>query len=226
MQLIGAPSLVLRDWSARLDKPVVSAGVSFGESMSIRLASVAAFAAVLTLSACATSEDVVAVPYTTSQAPVVPGASSIQVTVASTDARTENRARIGSQINGYGMEMAAIRSTTEVTEIVRGAIADELRQRGYSVGDAGSRINASVETFYNDFSVGLFAGKSTGTVAMTVTVANRAGAEVYSRRIEGAAERTVQIANGGNAATTLSQALSAALATLMDDPAFTAALLK
>lgn len=209
-----------------MTSPAMSVGASFGESMSIRLASVTALAAVLTLSACATSEDVVPVPYTVSQAAPVPGAGSIQVTVASTDARTENRARIGAQINGYGMEMAAIRSDTEVTEIVRAAISDELRQRGYAVGEAGSRINASVETFYNDFSVGMFAGKSTGTVAMTITVAGRSGAEVYSRRIEGSAERSVQLANGGNAATSLSQALSAALATLMDDPAFTAALSK
>lgn len=183
-----------------------------------------ALVAALSLSACATSEDVVPIPYAVSAATAVPGASSITVTVAATDARTENRARIGAQINGYGMEMAAIRSDTEITEVVQNAIAVELRQRGYSVGEAGARVNASVETFYNSFKVGMLAGKSQADVAMTVTVTGRTGGEVYSRRLSAQAERSVQLANGGNAATTLSQALSKVLEELMADPAFTAAL--
>lgn len=192
--------------------------------MSSRYLAGAALAAALAVSACATSEDVVPVPYTVSQAARVAGAESIVVSVAGTDARTENRARIGVQINGYGMDMAAIRSTEEVSDIVRNAIAAELNQRGYRVGDGGARVNASVETFFNDFATGMFAGKSTADVAMTVTVTSRTGQQVYSRRITGHAERTVQIANGGNAATTLSQALSQATGTLMADPAFSAAL--
>jgi len=192
--------------------------------MSSRLFACAALVAALAVSACATSEDVVPVPYAVSTAARVPGAESIRVTVVGTDARTENRARIGVQINGYGMDMAAIRSTEEVSEIVRSAIAAELGQRGYTVGDGGARVNASVETFYNEFSTGMVSGKSTANVAMTVTVTSRAGAEVYSRRVTGAAERSVQLANGGNAATTLSRALSEATGTLMADPAFTAAL--
>ena len=176
------------------------------------------------LGACATSEDIVPVPYTVSVAPGTPGAQRIHVIVASSDVRTENRARIGAQINGYGMEMAAIRSQGEVTEIVRDAIAAELRQRGYQVGETGSHVNAEVSTFYNDFSTGLLAGKSKADVALTVTVTNASGAEVYRRAIASQAERTVQLANGGNAAKTLDQALGKALEELMNDSAFVAAL--
>ena len=79
----------------------------------------------LGLGACATSEDIVPVPYAVSTATATPGAQNIRVTVASSDARTENRARLGVQINGYGMEMAAIRSQVEVTDIVRDAISAE-----------------------------------------------------------------------------------------------------
>lgn len=186
----------------------------------------AAIAAIglFSLGACATSEDIVPVPYTASAATKIPGAQNIHVTVAASDARTENRARIGAQINGYGMEMAAIRSQVEVTQIVRDAIAAELQQRGYQVGETGAQVNAEVNTFYNDFATGLLAGKSTADVALTVTVTDRAGTEVYRRVIAGQAERTVQLANGGNAATTLSQALSKALEQLMGDQAFVAAL--
>lgn len=192
--------------------------------MSSRFLTGAALCVALAASACATSEDVVPVRYAVSAAPRVAGADAITVSVVGTDARTENRARIGVQINGYGMDMAAIRATEEVSDIVRNAIAAELSQRGYRVGDGGARVNASVETFFNDFTTGMLAGKSTADVAMTVTVTGRNGAQTYSRRITGHAERTVQIANGGNAATTLSQALSQATGTLMADPAFTAAL--
>ncbi|AQR60324.1 hypothetical protein BZG35_00635 [Brevundimonas sp. LM2] len=180
--------------------------------------------AALVVSACATSEDTVPIPYSVAAAPRVPGAESIAVTVAASDARTDNRARIGAQINGYGMEMAAIRSEAEVAQVVQDAIAAELTQRGYAVGATGSRVSAEVRTFYNKFSVGLLSGKSTADVALTVTVATPGGSQVYSREITGKAERSVQLANGGNAATTLSQALSQALATLMADPEFTAAL--
>jgi uncharacterized lipoprotein YajG len=183
-----------------------------------------ALAGLVGLSACATSEDIVAVPYTASAATATPGAQNIHVTVASSDARTENRARIGAKVNGYGMEMAAIRAQAEVTEIVRDAIAAELVQRGYQVGETGSRVNAEVKTFYNDFSTGLLAGKSKADVALTVTVNDRSGAEVYRREIAGQAERTVQMASGGNAAKTLSEALTEALGELMADPAFVAAL--
>lgn len=183
-----------------------------------------ALVSVAGLGACATSEDVVPVPYTVSAATTTPGAQSIHVTVASNDARTENRARIGAQVNGYGMEMAAIRSQAEITEIVRDAIAAELHQRGYQVGATGSRVNAEIGAFYNDFSTGLLAGKSKADVALTVTVANASGAEVYRRAITGQAERSVQLANGGNAAKTLDQALGKALEELMNDPAFVTAL--
>lgn len=183
-----------------------------------------ALAGLVGLGACATSEDIVPVPYTVSAATATPGAQSIHVTVASNDARTENRARIGAQINGYGMEMAAIRSQAEVTEIVRDAIAAELRQRGYQVGESGSRVNAEIGAFYNDFSTGMLAGKSKADVALTVTVTTASGAEVYRRAIAGQAERSVQLANGGNAAKTLDLALGKALEELMSDPAFVAAL--
>jgi len=180
--------------------------------------------AALALSACATSEDIVPIPYTAAAAPRIAGAEAITVTVAASDGRTENRARIGAQINGYGMEMAAIRSEVEVAQVVQDAIAAELTQRGYSVGTTGPRVNAEVQTFYNKFSVGLLAGKSTADVVLNITVVDRAGNQIYSRAASGKAERTVQLANGGNAATTLSQALAQALSSVTADPAFVAAL--
>ena len=78
----------------------------------MRILAIVALAA--TLTACATTEEIVPIPYAPAEAAAVPGAESIQVTVVAVDARTTHRQRISTKINGYGMEMAPIRSKEEV----------------------------------------------------------------------------------------------------------------
>lgn len=184
----------------------------------------AACAAALALAACATTEDVVSISHTPAAASAVAGASAVRVTVDGVDARTTNRGRIGTKVNGYGMEMAAIRSQQEVADIVEDALEAELKQRGFGIAGGGPTVTAAVETFYNDFDTGMLAGKAKGTVAMTVTVAS-GGATLYTRRVEGKGEKSVQMASGKNAGDTLRTALTQALGQLTADPAFTAALL-
>ena len=93
-----------------------------------------AMLAALSLSACALTVDEVDVAYKPQTQPVaIGGADNVKVKVTASDARASNRDRISVKKNGYGMEMAAIRSQVEVTDIVRDAISAELRQRGYQV---------------------------------------------------------------------------------------------
>lgn len=181
--------------------------------------------ACLCLGACATTEDVVSVSHTASAAQPVAGAAEIKVTVAATDARTTNRGRISTKVNGYGMEMAAIRSKEEVADVVKAALADEMKAHGYRLEGGGPTVSAAVETFYSSFKVGLVAGTAAADVAMTVTVTGTDGAVLYTRRIEAKGEkRNIQLASGGNAAAALSDGLDHALSTLFADPAFAAAL--
>lgn len=91
------------------------------------------------LSACAVTEDTVPVPYTASAVSADPRLAMVRVSVSATDARTTNRGRIGSKMNGYGMEMAAIRTSDDIAAAVKSAITTELKDRGYSLTDGGAR---------------------------------------------------------------------------------------
>lgn len=188
------------------------------------LRAAAAVLAVLTLAACATTEESVPVSYSAVAASPIAGAERITVTVRAADARTANRGRISTKKNGYGMEMAAIRLQGDVAEVVRDALASELKARGYRLGAGGPVVSAAVEAFYNDFKVGAFAGRAESDVQLTVAVADAGGGERYRRTLAGKAAKTVQLASGKNAAASLSAALSDAIGKLMADPAFTAAL--
>lgn len=182
-------------------------------------------ACALTLAACATTEETVPVAYAPkSTTTIMPGASGVKVTVVGADARTTNRGRISTKINGYGMEMAAIRSQQDVGVIVQDALSSELKARGYTLAPGGPTVNAAVETFYADFGVGVLAGKAEGDVKLNVRVTDPAGAERYRQTVQGASKKTVQLASGKNAAAALSEALSDALSKLFGDAAFLAAL--
>ncbi len=176
------------------------------------------------LAGCAVTEDTVSVPYKISSATPIAGAETIRVTVTAADARTTNRGRISTKINGYGMEMAAIRSNEDVADVVKAALSDELKARGYSLVQGGVRINAAVDTFYNEFKVGILAGHALGEVKLTVTVVDTNGRQRFERQFTGHGDKTVQLASGSNAAASLSEALGHALNALLADPDFVHAL--
>ena len=175
---------------------------------------------VVSLAACATTEDSVLVAYAAPPTSPTAGASQVNVTVTAADARTANRGRISTKLNGYGMEMAAIRSKEDVSDTVRKALESELRARGYGLAGGGPRISAAVDTFYAQFSTGVLAGKAKGDVQLTVTVAGKTGAERYRTVVKGSGIKTIQMASGSNAAVVISQALADALSQLFSDPAF------
>lgn len=188
----------------------------------MRILAIVALAA--TVTACATTEETVPVGYVPAPASAQPGAEAIQVTVTAVDARTTNRARISTKMNGYGMEMAPIRSKEEVADIVRDALSAEFKQRGYKLAAGGPKVEAKVATFYSQYGVGILAGKAVATADLTVTVTSPSGAEVYKRVLNGKSEKSVQIFNGKNAAAALSAALADDFKTLFADEAFTKAL--
>lgn len=176
------------------------------------------------LAACATTEDVVSVPYKAAPAAAAPGAERIQVTVTARDVRAMNRGRISSKKNSYGMEMAAIRAKDDVADTVRLALSDELKARGFGLGAGGPSVNANVHVFYADFQTGLVTGKANGDVHLTVAVTDSRGADAYRNLFIGKSSNTVALAGGKNAAAAISDALRDALSKLFADPAFLAAL--
>ncbi|WP_426013222.1 YajG family lipoprotein [Caulobacter sp. DWR2-3-1b2] len=188
----------------------------------MRILAIIALAA--TVTACATTEEVIPVGYVPAAVPAVAGADSILVTVTAVDGRSTNRARISTKINGYGMEMAPIRSKEEVADIVRDALSAEFKQHGYRLASGGPKVEAKVTTFYNQFGVGMFAGKANSEVNVTVSVTSPSGAQVYTRDLAGKASKSVQMASGKNAVASLTEALADDFKTLFADEAFTKAL--
>ena len=190
----------------------------------ITLKLVVLLGAALVLSGCAVTEATVPVVYTPVAVTNDRNLASVRVTVTATDARVTNRARIGAKVNGYGMEMGAIRTSDDVAEDVKQALTTELKDRGYTLQPGGSQVDVAVTAFYNQYKVGVFAGRAEGSASMTVKVTSASGSQLYTRDVEGVSHNTVELANGPNAAKAIAAALSDAMTTLFADPEFTRAL--
>jgi uncharacterized lipoprotein YajG len=175
------------------------------------------------LSGCALSEDVVSIPYTAQGGPQT--GAGIVVTADVVDARIDDRNRVSVKVNGYGMEMAAIRADRAVTAILNDALTAELKSRGYTVQPGGNTVRIAVKKFFNAFKVGIFSGDANADVQLAVTVTAADGRQVYQRDINVVGNvANIQLASGSNAAEALADGMKRAFAMLFADPAFIAAL--
>jgi len=186
---------------------------------------VAASMAMLALSACALTEDVVKLEYRPSNAPALDGAAGIPLQVAVSDHRAGNRDRVSVKKNGYGMEMAGIRSDQPITDLIRTAIEQELRSRGFAI-DKGALVDVQITRLWNDFKNGFLSGDAVADVAFTVKVSSASGAVVFSRSIVAQGqENNIQLAGGDNAKLALDRGIQSAIGMLLADREFLAALL-
>jgi uncharacterized lipoprotein len=194
--------------------------------MIVRVFSV--FVLAFALNACALSEATISLQYRPMTGVAeVPGAKQAAVIVAVTDARADRRDRVSSKKNGYGMEMAAIRSDRDVTLILKEAIEVELRARGFRVGEGKAQANVDLITFYNDFKTGFFSGDAIADVNFNVKILDGNGTILFSKPISSQGKAAdIQFASGSNAKEALENGLQAAVANLMNDQAFIAAVLK
>jgi len=180
------------------------------------------------LSACALAVDEVDLSYKSqSQAVAIGGAENVVVKVNGTDARGSNRDRISVKKNGYGMEMAAIVPKQDVPTVVAQAIEQDLKARGFRIGQGQVFVLVDVTKFYNDFKVGAFVGQAVGEVLLNVQVMNAGGKLLYSKAYTG--EHTVPdvfMASGSNAKEAVEGALGNALARMMGDQYFIQALIE
>jgi uncharacterized lipoprotein YajG len=138
--------------------------------------------------------------------------------------------REGTKKNGYGMELASIFVKPKAPDLVRTALAAELRAAGFEVLEASpaSRehvvVDVSLTQLFTEVEVGLFAGDVYGVVDATVTVTLPSGGK-YRRRFVGLGQRTTLIWTEGYFQESLELALTAftrqsiaALVELLDGP--------
>ena len=189
--------------------------------------SLATCALVVGLSGCALTTDRIEIPYAQQQGvSQVAGAKEVTVSVQVTDQR-QDKSKVSSKKNGYGMEMAPILAIEEVTVTVRRAIELELRARGFQLGSetATVQIAADLTRFYNDHKTGFFAGDAVAELNMAVTVKSKRGETLFARIvIAQGIEANTQLASGDNAKLALSRSLQNGMKLLFEDQAFLTAL--
>ena len=180
------------------------------------------------LTGCALTTDRIDIQYTPQQGIAqIEGASRVSVAVDVVDQRQE-KGKVSSKKNAFGMEMAPILATEEVSTSVRRAIEKELEARGFKLGaqTGAVQVVADLTRFYNDHKVGFFAGDAVAEIILSVVVKSTPGTVAYSRQIIAqGVEANIQLMTGENAKLALNRALENAMKTLFEDQSFIGALL-
>ncbi len=195
--------------------------------MSRPLALLALFAASM-LGGCAITTERIEVPYSPAPGAVaLPGAAAVAVAVRVNDAR-EDKGRIGTKRNAYGLAMAPILAGEEVPITVRRALEAELRARGFQGPGptVAVLVDVDLDRFMSDFKVWTVSVDATAQVTLRVTVPGAGGRAGYSRRIAAEGVKTgLPLMTAERAREVLTLALADAVGQLFADPAFAAALL-
>lgn len=195
--------------------------------MNIRILAIASCVAVASLSGCALTTDRIELQYNQQQGVAqIPGANNVSVNVQVADQR-QDKSKVSSKKNGFGMEMAPILAIEDVAVTVRRAIEQELRARGFQLGSDAAlvQIAADLTRFYNDHKTGFFAGDAVADLNMSVTVKSKKGDLLYTRQvIAQGIEPNTQLMTGENARLALNRALENGMKSLFEDQAFLAAL--
>lgn len=196
--------------------------------MNKKILAIAACLAVLNLSGCALTTDRIALQYNQQQGvSQIPGASNVSVNLQVVDQR-QDKSKVSSKKNGYGMEMAPIIATEDVAITVRKAIEQELQARGFQLDSDAAlvQIAADLTRFYNDHKVGFFSGDAVADLNLFVTVKSKKGNLLYSRQVVAQGiEPNTQLMSGENARLALNRALENGMKSLFDDQSFLSALM-
>lgn len=197
--------------------------------MNKKIALAATFFIGFSLAGCALTTDRIDLQYKQQEAVKhVPGAHNVSVSVEVSDHR-QDKSKVSSKKNGYGMEMAPIFANEDVTITVQKAIEVELQARGFRLDADSARIQieADLMRFYNDHKLGFFSGDAIADLKMLVSVSSISGEKLYSQHIVAQGhEPNTQLATGENARLALNRALENGIRMLFEDQSFIAALMK
>ena len=196
--------------------------------MNMRMLAMTTSFVALSFTGCALTTDRIELQYQQQQGVTqIPGANNISVAIKISDLR-QDKSKVSNKKNGYGMEMAPILATEDVTVTVQSAIEQELRARGFQLDADAARVQiaAGLARFYSDHKMGFFAGDAIADLNISVTVKSKNGDSLYSRQIVAQGiEPNTQLASGENARLALNRALENGMRMLFEDQAFLAALM-
>ena len=158
---------------------------------------------------------------------VIEGAGKISVLVDIYDARTDYRDRVASKKAGAGEEDAPIKADRDISQVFRDVVEAELKERGFKIGAGGITAHLDLYKFYTDFKIGFWSGNAAADVVFRAQVLSTKQVFFYSKEISasGLVER-VSKPDGAHAKAALETGLQTAIANLMNDQEFIAALFK
>lgn len=178
--------------------------------------------------ACATPSDTISIAYFPSQGEErVSSVPRGEVYVTAWDARGMDPRTVAARYDKDGNEIGTIQSDKDVAEIFRDATERELQARGFdlSAGGRGAHVDIKVEKFFNRARTGIVSGNATADVALTATVTSVPQAPGYKRYVEVKGKKpSAMLVGGVNDRLALENGLADAIANLMDDRAFMAAI--
>ena len=192
-----------------------------------RILTLAVCLALAGLTGCALTTERIELKYNPQSAVTqMPGAKDVSVNVRVADQR-QDKSKVSSKKNGFGIEMAPIIPSEDVAVTVRKAIEQELRARGFQLAatDPLIQIEADLIRFYNDHKVGFFSGDAVADLNMSVLVKSRSGSMLFSKQIAAQGiEPNTMLMTGENAKLALNRALENGLKILFEDRTFLSAL--
>lgn len=187
----------------------------------------AALGLMASMSACALQEDIVDVNYAPISEEMSIGADGKSFALLVEDARGKYKGRIGNKVNGFGQEMAEIKSTVPVQEIVNKAFTDELKARKLVIEPTVMRnVKVTITALHNQFKVGFASGEAHGITSFRIAVLR--DDEVLFEEVvsEVHVEEGIMIASGENAAKAIEASLVKAMKSLFSNDDFLAALVE
>jgi uncharacterized lipoprotein YajG len=187
-----------------------------------RPARLAVLVAAALASGCAFTKEQIQIGYAAApDAAQVPGASAVRVKVTVLDVRPKEAQTlvVSHKINGFGARGAEISADIPPPAILAGAVATELRARGYRVEDSGDvPLTLELTVFQHAFHAGFFAHDSEANVSFVANVVDRAGKRLFHVTCAGPFKSAVAAASGGNVREAYEGALRVAVRQLVDSP--------
>lgn len=180
------------------------------------------------LTGCATTRSYVSIDYQSMpDVAKIPDAEQVQLQLTVTDSRTV-KDHVSRKRNGYGLKMANIVSTTELDQLLKQALTQELSNRGFQFNSTSGpivSIDVELNKFYSKFKLYLWSADSIASTILNIKVQNPDGAVRFNKQVEGKGHLTpVFFMGGDNAKEALEKSLQDAIAQVFQDPEFIASL--
>jgi uncharacterized lipoprotein YajG len=178
-------------------------------------------------SGCAFTTDNIEVPYSpkSSFSVMLAGAEKVTIEVQNEDQRIIKDC-VSKKKNGYGMDMAKIVAANDISQTFADAVAMELENLGFKIGEGGKIVKVDLHRFYNEFKMGFFSIDASADGHIDVSILDKHNRVLFKNSYKGTATDTVQLALGHNARAALIKVMTALVVQVATDAGFQKALLQ